>query len=421
MNNKDRRFNYGWVVVAVSFLTLFLVMGIRFSFGIFYIAILDEYGWGRAETAGAFSVSMLFHAIFSPVTGTLIDRLGPRKFFPMGATFFFLGLLAATQIRAIWHVYIIFGVVIAIGMNTLAYSPNMSIIPMWFVKRRGLASGVVLSGVGLGTLVLVPLNEMMIAGMGWRSAFLVLSGIILFILVPVTAIFHRGYPGEMGSNPVGRISEKEEEPTGQQKEDMPSSNVTEYWTFAAAARVKAFWLMVLVLMCDGFINYMLLVHQAVYLVDAGYSKLLAASIVGLVGIMGSAGGILCGFLSDHIGRKSGYTLASISVFIGILFLISIKNAHSPWMLYVFALLYGLGYGGKLPMYAAITGDIFPGHAIGRILSIQSIGFGIGGALGAYIGGYFYDQTGSYFIPFNLLLAGIILGVISIRMAVPRRC
>ena len=420
LNNKDHRLYYGWVVVAVSCLTLFIIMGIRFSFGIFYMAILEEYGWGRGETAGAFSLAMLFHALFSPVSGIMIDRFGPRKLFPLAGTFLFLGLLAATQISAMWHLYLIFGVVIAIGMNSLAYTPHMSIIPKWFVKRRGLASGVVLSGIGLGALVLVPLNQLMIDTMGWRSAFLNLSGIILFILVPVTALFHRRSPRDTGHYPAGPIPEDEERQTFRPEEDIAFSAMPEYWTFGAAARVKAFWFMVLVLVCDGFISHMLLVHQAVYLVDSGYSKLLAASIVGLVGIIGSAGGILCGILSDHIGRKYVYTLGSISAFVGIVALLFIKDFASPWMVYVFATLYGLGSGGKLPMYAAITVDLFPGNALGRIMSSQSIGFGIGGAIGAYVGGYFYDQLGNYVIPFILLLASIVVGIFSIWMAVPRR-
>ena len=163
---------------------------------------------------------------------------------------------------------------------------------------------------------------------------------------------------------------------------------------------------------------MLVVHQAVFMVDVGYSKLLAASLVGIVGLLSSAGGILCGFLSDHIGGKSGYTLGSILSFIAILFLIFIKDSLSPWMLYAFVVLYGLGNGGKIPLTATLTGDLFPGNALGRILAIQSIGFGIGGAIGAYLGGFFYDQMGTYFVPFSLLLASIIIGVFSIWMAAP---
>lgn len=416
MNNKISHFYYGWIIVAVSTFTLFLVSGTRFSFGVYYIAILGEYGWGRAETAGAFSLAMVFHAIFAPVTGTIIDRFGPRKLFPLGAIIFFLGLLAASRISNIWHLYLIFGVVMAMGINTMSYSPHMSIIPKWFIRRRGLASGLVISGIGFGSLVLVPFNELMIDMLGWRSAFLILSIIILCSLVPLTAIFHRRSPREIGLYPDGLTSEDNGSFHLQPEKNEVASRAIKSWSFHSAVHVRAFWFMVLAGTCDGFIINMLLVHQAVYLVDMGYSKLLAASLVGLVGLFRSAGGILCGFLSDHIGGKAGYTLGSMLSFTGILFLIFIKDSFSPWMPYAFAILFGLGNGGKMPMTATITGDLFPGNALGRILAIQSVGFGIGGALGPYLGGYFFDQMGTYLVPFSLLLASIILAVFSIWMA-----
>ena len=412
------RFYYGWVIVAVSFFTLFLVMGVRFSFGVYYIAILGEYGWGRAETAGAFSMAMIFHAIFAPVTGTLIDRFGPRKLFPMGAIFLSLGLLAASRISAIWHLYLFFGGVIAIGINTMSYSPHMSIIPKWFIRKRGLASGLVVSGIGFGTLVLVPFNELMIDSLGWRSAFFILSGIILCFLAPVTAIFHRRSPREIDQYPDGLVPGDDKQSTLQPERNISSSNVPGFWTLKTAVHAGTFWYVFLAVTFDGFVVSMLLVHQAVFTVDVGYSKLLAASLVGLVGLLGSVGGILCGHLSDRVGSTTGYTLGSIFSFAGIVFLFFIKDSFSPWMLYTFVILYGLGNGGKMPMIATITGDLFPGNALGRIMAIQSIGWGIGGAAGAYLGGYFYDQTGTYFVPFLLLLASIIFSVFSILMAAP---
>ena len=419
MNNRIHRFYYGWVIVALSFFTLFLAMGTRFTFGVYYIAILGEYDWGRAETAGAFSLAMVFHAIFSPVSGILVDRFGPRKLFPIGAIFLFLGLLAASRISAVWHLYLFFGVVVSIGINSLSYSPVISIIPKWFIRKRGLATGLALSGVGAGTFLLVPFNELMIATLGWRSAFLILSGIILFFLVPATALFYRRSPRDMGLYPDGIVPEDEDpSPLQPEKDIPPSDDVPVYWTFKDAARVKAFWFMTFVIVCDAFVVNMLLVHQAVYIVDLGYSKMLAASLVGLVGLLRSLGGILCGFLSDHMGSKRGYTLGSILTFFGILALLFVKNTLSPWMLYTFVILYGIGFGAKAAMIATINSDLFPGNALGSIMGTQSIGFGIGGAIGAYLGGYYYDQMGTYFVPFLLLLASVILSVFSIWMTTP---
>ena len=418
-HRPGRHFYYGWVIVAVSFITLFLAMGTRFTFGVYYIAILEEYGWGRAETAGAFSLAMVFHAFFAPVSGILVDRFGPRKLFPIAATFLFFGLLAASRISAIWHLYVFFGVLMAMGINTLSYSPVMSIIPKWFIRKRGLASGLALSGVGLGTLVLVPFNALMIDTLGWRSAFCVLSGIILFFLVPVTALFYRSSPMDIGQYPNGEIQRKDEHALLQKEKNFPPPNIHELWTLGTAIRVRAFWFMVLAVICDAFVVNMLLVHQAVYIVDIGCSKLLAASTLGLVGLLRSLGGILFGFLSDYIGRRKGYYLGSILFFVGIIILLYAREVPYSWTLYAFSIIYGLGCGSKSTMLAAITGDLFPGNSLGRIMSIQSTGFGIGGAMGAYLGGYFYDQMGTYVVSFLLSLGIIIFSVFSIWIATSR--
>jgi len=395
-------------------------MGTRVSFGVYYIAILGEYGWTRADTAGAFSLGMLIHAFFAPITGILIDRFGPRRLFPLGGVLLFIGLLAASRISAILQLYLFFGVIISIGINILSYSPHMSIIPRWFILRRGIASGLVLSGIGLGILILVPFNQLIINSFGWRSAFLISSSIIIIILVPVLAIFHRVSPGEIGQYPDNKKPTENTGPKNPKKNYIESSGIHNLWSFNDAIRTPACWLMILVLSCDGFIASTLLVHQAAFIVDVGYTKMLAAILVGLVGIIGSAGGIIVGFISDHVGSKKGYLIGGLFSFAGIFFLLLIKDTSTQWMLYAFAILYGFGNGGKMPMYATITGGFFPGNALGRILAMQSIGFGIGGALGSYQGGYFFDIQGSYFIPFLMLFIVNVIAVLLVHMAFASR-
>ena len=416
-------FYYGWVIVGVSFITLFLALGVRYSYSIFFVALVGEYGWSRAETAGAFSLAMVVHALFAPVTGVLIDRFGPRKLFPLGAIFLALGLIAASRITALWHLYIFFGAAIAIGVNTLSYSPHMSLIPKWFVKKRGFASGLVLSSLGMGTLVMVPLAERLIHMVGWRFAFLFFAGMILFIIFPMTALLQRRSPEEIGQFPDGLSSEDGIDVS--QKRGMPHNRTQtsardSTWTWKGALGSKAFWFMELAAFTNGFLFNTLLVHQVIYTVDAGYSEMMAASLFGIVGLIGSVGGILCGHLSDRIGRKSAYVIGSIASFAGLFFLMFVKDMSTPWLLYAFVILYGAGHGSLATLVASATGDIFPGQALGRILSIQAIAFGIGGALGPYLVGYFYDRTGSYDIGFISLLVTIGLGVLGIWLATPRR-
>lgn len=414
-----RRFYYGWVIVAVSFLTLFMALGTRYAYGVFFVAIVREFGWSRGAAAGAFSMAMISHALFAPVTGTLIDRYGPRRLFPLGAILLTLGLAAASRITSLWHLYVFFGILIAVGINTLSYSPHMSIIPKWFVRKRGLASGLVLSGIGMGTMALAPLSESLIESLGWRAAFIVLAALILFIIFPITALFQRRSPEEVGQCPEdfegsGQADACSGDPS------TPARKSPRLWTLNEALRTGAFWHTFVVVLCNGFFINMILVHQAACVVDAGFSEMLAASALGLVGLIGSAGGILGGFLSDRIGREAAYTWGSAAALVGICLLLMLRDNTATWMLYGFVILYGVGYGTTLPVTAGTTGDLFPGNSLGRILAIQSMGYGVGGALGPYLGGYFYDLTGSYAVPFVIAMLTVAIAMYSIWMAAPRR-
>jgi len=419
---KTHRFYYGWVIVGVSFLTLFFTHGIRNSFGVFYVAMLHEYGWGRGETAGAFSLAMVIHAFFSILSGALIDRFGPRALFPLGATLLAIGLAAASRIGAIWHLYVAFGVVMAIGINTMAFVPHMSLIAKWFTRKRGLASGLVLAGMGIGILVMAPVIQFMIDSAGWRFAFLILAGLVLCILVPMTALFQRRSPEDIGQFTDGIAPGSPgihaSQVNGSQK-DTQTPALSDQWTVRSSLHTSAFWWLALMNIAAGFSINLMVVHQAAHVVDAGYSPSMAALVVGLVGLFGSAGAILCGFISDRVGRESGYTVGGCAGIMGILFFLLLRDTSSPWMLYCYGILFGLGYGSSGPIGAAATADLFPGNSLGRIMGTNAIGWGLAGALGAYLGGYFYDQVGNYTLPFLLVLISICLGILGMWMAAPR--
>ncbi|MBW1803782.1 MAG: MFS transporter [Deltaproteobacteria bacterium] len=376
MEKKPPRYYYGWVIVAVSFLTLFIALSARFSFGVFYVAILDEYGWGRGETAAAFSIAMLVHALFSPVSGYLVDRFSPRRLFPLGAAFLTIGLVAAHHIKSIWHLYLYFGVIIAIGINSIGFGPHAAIVSRWFIRKRGFATGLTMAGVGLGNLVLVPLIGLMINAFGWRNAFLAIAAIIFCIIIPATAIFQRRSPEEMGQLPDGIDPGPEGGPSLSIKhtsETTRSPDSAGGWTFFGALSTPSFWWLVLVVFCHGFVTNMLVVHQVVHVVDAGYSRILAASLLGLVGLLSSAGGIFFGFLSDRVGRETGFTLAGCICFLGICQILFVRDTASTLLLYGFVTFYGLGNGAIGTIYASTMWDLFPGKALGRLMSTLSIG------------------------------------------------
>jgi len=421
LNDNSPRFFYGWIIVAISFLTLFFSLGVRVSFGVFYVAILDDFAWTRADTAGAFSLAMFVHALFAPISGYLIDRFSPRQLFPVGAAFLAIGLIACSFIDRIWHLYIFFGVLIAVGVNMTGFAPNMTIVPRWFIRKKGTANGIALSGIGLGSLVVAMIAGLIIEIAGWRIAFLTIAAGVSLILIPASGIFLRRSPEEIGLLPDNeKAGNNQSEPSGQgKKTNLESRSAKDrQWTLINAIKTPAFWWINLTGASHGFMVNMMIVHQAAYVVDCGFSPLLAASTVGLVGGLQAAGNVYFGILSDRIGRETSLAIGATVAFVGMILFILINNSPSLWLIYSSAVLYGLGQGSYSSIYSSSMADFFSGPSFGRIISIISVGYGLGGALSSYMGGYFFDYTGSYIIPFIFLMASIITGLLGIWMASP---
>ena len=179
------------------FVTIFYVLGLRYAFGIFYVAILDDTGWSRADTAGVFSVAMAVYAVSSLLSGTLFDTIGPRKLFPIGALILGAGLLLASRVESIFELYLYYGVVIGLAYAFLGFIPHMALVSRWFVKRRGLASAVALSGIGAGSLVMSIAAEELISQIGWRETFRLFAWIGMAALIPLTFLVHRNHPRDM--------------------------------------------------------------------------------------------------------------------------------------------------------------------------------------------------------------------------------
>ncbi len=408
--------------MAISFLTLFFSIGVRVSFGVYYVAILDEFGWTRANTAAAFSLAMCVHALFAPVSGYLIDRFSPRYLFPVGAAFLASGLIACSFIGSIWQLYLFWGVMTAIGINMTGFAPNMTIIPRWFINKKGLANGLAVSGIGTGSLVVATAVGFIIKIAGWRNAFLAAAGAICLIIIPAAAIFQRRSPQEIGLLPDNERPENNDPGFTETEPDNRSINIISMnkWSVGRAIKTAPFWWINLTAACHGFMVSMMVVHQAIYIVDSGFSPLLAASMLGLTGGLGSLGNTYFGALSDRIGRKGSLAFGAFIAFSGMMFFIFLKQYPSSILLYLFTVLYGVGQGAYSPIYASCMADLYAGPSFGKIMATVSMAYGIGGAFSSYIGGYLYDISGSYLIPFTLLMISICVGAFGIWMASPEK-
>ena len=188
-------FFYGWVLVAVAFITMAIGVNARTAFSLLFPPILDEFGWERGLTAGAFSFGFLVSAALSPLVGRLMDRRGPRVVIEIGVVLMAAGLMLAPLVRRPWHLYVTLGVLVGGGGNCLGYTGQSLFLPNWFVRRRGLAMSLAFSGVGVGSIVLLPWLQTLIARTGWRAACWPLGLLVLGILAPLNLLLrHRPGP-----------------------------------------------------------------------------------------------------------------------------------------------------------------------------------------------------------------------------------
>lgn len=394
---------YGWVIVAVTFLTLFISTGFRFAFGVYYSAILDETGWGRAETAGVVSAAMIVYACTAALSGYLFDRVGARVLFPIGALCMGAGLMLCSTATSLTGLTAYYGILLGFSYAALGFIPHMAIVPRWFDRRRGLASALSLAGSGLGSLGVASLSAELIVQVGWRDALWWFGIASMAVLIPLTVVFHRHSAERVGLVRDGPSAR------GAARTAPARAGVT----IPDAIRSRDFWLLALAVAVMGVCTMTIVVHQTRMLVDMGYGLTLASLIFGILGVLRAFGGLMWGTLSDRIGRPAcvvvicGLSLVGLAL----LWLTSFVPAESAALrlalLAGYLLTFGLGFNGITPVYASAVSDRFSGKNLGTILGLLDLGFGLGSAAGPWWAGWMFDRYGSY----NGVIAGVAVGVV----------
>ena len=394
---------YGWVIVAVMFVTLFVSLGFRFAFGVYYSAILDETGWGRAETAGVVSAAMIVYACSAALSGYLFDRLGARVLFPIGALCMGAGLILCSRSESLAGLTASYGILLGFSYAALGFIPHMAIVPRWFDRRRGLASALSLAGVGLGSLAVAGLSAELIVHIGWRETMWWFGIAAMVVLIPINVLVHRHSAERVGLVPDGPSA----------RGAARAASATAGVTINDAVRTRDFWLLALAVAMTGVCTMTIVVHQTRMLVDMGYSLTLASLIFGMLGALRATGGLIWGPLSDRIGRSAcvlvicGISLVGLTL----LWLTSVIPAQSTTLRIVllsgYLLTFGLGFNGIAPVYASAVSDRFSGRNLGTILGLLDLGFGLGSALGPWWAGWMFDRYGNY----AGVIAGVALGVL----------
>ena len=250
-------FFYGWLLVGVSFVTMAIGVNARTAYSLLFPQILDEFGWDRGVTAGAFSFGFLVSAIVTPCVGWLTDRRGPRLVIETGVVLMGTGLLLATLIREPWQLYLTLGALVGGGVNLLAYTGQSLYLTNWFVRRRGLALSIAFSGVGVGSVTILPWLQTLIANSGWRTACWSLALLLVVILAPLNLLLRRS-PADLGLEPDGISDSGTAFGT---RSITNTSQASDDWTIGRALRTRRFRWLAASYFCGLFTWYAVQVHQ----------------------------------------------------------------------------------------------------------------------------------------------------------------
>lgn len=397
---KDRIF-YGWVVVVTFCIAGSAIWGIRFSFGVFFKSLESEFALSRAATSAIFSAFMVLGTVFTVIGGWALDRFGPRIVFLAMGICTGLSLLLSGQVSDLWQIFFTYSLLLAIGTSAI-YVVVMSTVSRWFEKRRGLALGIASVGAGMGPLVVAPFATYLISAFDWRGSFTVLGIITLAMVIPLSLLLRRG-PQEIGLLPDGADYSA--------SKTLPQDLVVsaDYLSPRQAIRTRSFWLMLGSFLIYSAYLLTILTHLVPHVTDLGFSAAEAATVLGVAGGATIIGRVFLGMVSDRLGKKQAVMLGGT---LNIIALLCLLWARELWTFYIFAFVFGLGWGGMGPATAALIGNTFGVGRLGAVLGLLDVGFNIGAAIGPVVAGLIYDLRQSYFLSF-LLGIGLVLATMAL--------
>lgn len=395
--SKARVF-YGWYVVAAAFAVTFVGFGCAYTFSAFINSLQRDFGASRGSVSLVFSFAGFLYFGLGAVTGPLADRWGSRRFAVLGMILTGLGIAAAGMAHSLVEVYTAYGLGIGLGVGC-SYVPAVGAVQRWFVKRRGFASGLAVSGIGAGTLVMPPLASYLIGELGWRDAYLAL-GVLAISVGASMALLIRNDPTDCGLEPDGdRIgTTKPARPAGISVLDAIKSR-----------QFISLYVACLICSLGVFVPF---VHLVPYALDHGVPQSKAILLLAMIGVGSTAGRFFLGSLADRMGRHS--TLIAMYICMA-LTLAAWAFSTGVWTLGAFAFVYGIFYGGWVAVLPAVVMDYFGGRNVSGIIGILFTSAAFGTLVGPAATGFVFDVTHSYTLPIfagacaNIIAACIVAG------------
>ena len=391
------RYFYGYNIVAAGFTIQAVCIGAMFAYGVFFKELQTEFGWSRATISGASSLAFFIMGAVGILAGRLNDRIGPRVLIVASAGFLGLGYLLMSRMQAPWQLYLLYGVMAGIGFSTHDVI-TLSTVARWFVKRRGLMSGIVKVGTGSGQLLGPMIATMLLALFGWRNSNLIIGAVILVALVAVAQLMRRD-PHGMGLLPDG----------GSEAANGAASVVAEQgFSLREALLMKQFWTLCVAEFAVLCCLLTVIVHIVPYARDLGLSPTIAAGVLSTIGGVSIIGRIVMGAANDRIGGRHSLIICLIVLFCGFIVL---QLAAEAWMLFLFAAIYGFAHGGFFTVVSPMVAELFGTDSHGLLFGIVLFSGTLGGAVGPLMAGRTFDLTGSYQMVFLVLSALTLIGFV----------
>ena len=398
-------FFYGYWILLGTFLLHFLDSGLYFyGFSVFYTPIRTEFGWSAAAVAGAISFSRLEGGIEGPAVGYLIERYGARKVLGLGVLLTGLGFILMIYVHSVWTLYFVYGGVLSIGYNMGFTHSLQTLINNWFIKKKARAMSLYAISAGIGGAIMVPLLSQSIVANGWKMTA-IYSGVAIWIVGLPAALLFRNYPEDMGLLPDGDTPSDylNSEITASTLEDEPQVTTRE------ALQSVTFRRLLLAESLRTFLLGSIVLHEIPHLENIGIDPVTAAGILGLMISISIPGRLIFGFLGDYIAKRKLLAATMIIQGIGVLIF---AYASSIIHVYAFVAIYGLTYGGCIPLLMAFRGDIFGRKKFAQMSGIMSPFRMIGNVVGPVFAGLLFDLTGNYQIAFVVFTCIAVMSGIS---------
>ncbi|MEQ8396977.1 MFS transporter [Thalassobaculum sp.] len=378
-------------VLAFCFVLNALARGAGETYAVFLLPIGEETGWHRGDLTSVYSLYMAANGLASPFVGLAFDRFGPRVLYVFGLVSLGGGFMLAGSMASLWEMYLSVGLMGGLGIASLGMIPASALISRWFDRRLATAMAVASTGLGTGTLVLVPLAQVLIDAEGWRTAYLWIGAVIAAVAVPIALL------------PWGRITSGAvaERPAA---EKVPAAHPG----VLRAVRGRPFWALFFVFFLTAVAIYSVSLQSVAYLVDQGFSPLEAAGAFGFTGVLSIAGMLVTGIAADRYGNRVTATVSYACSFVGVVALFAMQAVPSFALVVVFVIFFGVSMGARGPIVSTVAATLFAGRGLGTIYGTITTGQGLGAAVGSWIAGFLHDLTGGYDAGF--LMSSVFIGL-----------